>query len=79
MVASNEYQKVVQTVLSWPPEDRASLIQLLLDGMKSHATATAQKLQLSDFVGIARGSGAAPDDAQVKQWIDEHRMEKYGR
>ena len=23
--------------------------------------------------------GPAPDDATVKQWIDEHRMEKYGR
>ena len=21
----------------------------------------------------------APDDATVKQWIDEHRMEKYGQ
>ena len=23
--------------------------------------------------------GPAPDDETVKQWIDEHRMEKYGR
>ena len=23
--------------------------------------------------------GPVPDDATVKQWIDEHRMEKYGR
>ena len=28
--------------------------------------------------GIAGGSGSAPTDEQVRQWIDEHRMTKYG-
>ncbi len=29
-------------------------------------------------LGIAAGDTPPPDDATVKRWIEEHRLEKYG-
>lgn len=79
MVASNEYQQIVQTISKWPIEDRASLIRALIEGMKAPANPSPTKLTMSDLIGIARGDGTPPTDVEVKQWIDDHRMEKYGR
>lgn len=32
----------------------------------------------ADILGIGAGTGSPPDDETVKQWIGEHRAEKYG-
>jgi hypothetical protein len=32
----------------------------------------------TEIRGIATGNGSPPDDETVKQWIHEHRTEKYG-
>jgi hypothetical protein len=31
------------------------------------------------LVGIGAGNGPPPTDEDVRQWLTEHRMEKYGR
>ena len=33
----------------------------------------------AEIAAMFKTDKPAPDDATVKQWIDEHRMEKYGR
>ncbi len=32
----------------------------------------------AEVLGIAAGTGTAPDDEMVQQWIHERRTEKYG-
>ena len=32
----------------------------------------------AEIRGVAAGHGSPPDDETVKQWIQEHRTEKYG-
>ena len=31
------------------------------------------------LIGLGAGSGPPPSDELVRQWIDEHRMERYGQ
>ncbi len=45
------------------------------------ATPPAQKkrgFSAAEVQGLLRTDRPAPNDETVKQWIDEHRMEKYG-
>jgi hypothetical protein len=75
-----EYSSVIKTVSTWPLEDRITLAQDLLGTLKSDvAQRRTSKNTADQALGIAKGSGPAPTDGEVKQWIDEHRMEKYGR
>lgn len=32
----------------------------------------------ADILGIGAGNGSPPDDETLKQWMREHRTEKYG-
>jgi hypothetical protein len=32
----------------------------------------------AEILGIGSGNGSPPDDQTLKQWISEHRTEKYG-
>jgi predicted DNA-binding antitoxin AbrB/MazE fold protein len=34
---------------------------------------------VEQVLGMAAGQGPPPDDETVRRWIDEYRMEKYGR
>jgi len=38
-----------------------------------------RRSSFGDLLGIAKGDGETPDDATVRDWINAHRMEKYGR
>jgi hypothetical protein len=81
---ANDIADVVQKVRSWPAGMRIALARCILETLESAPPAEAP-------AGLPRGPSAAevaalfktdkpaPDDATVKQWIDEHRMETYGR
>jgi hypothetical protein len=34
---------------------------------------------VEELIGLGAGSGTPPTDQQVRQWIEEGRLEKYGR
>ena len=38
-----------------------------------------RKYSVEDVRAILKPKGPPPDDATIKRWIDEHRMEKYGQ
>ncbi len=38
-----------------------------------------RKYSVEEVRAILKPKGPPPDDATIKQWIDEHRMEKYGQ
>jgi hypothetical protein len=75
------------------PDDRASALQAeaqrrgitIEDLVRESAEAVAMKIvapkakrTLERALGIAKTDSPAPDDAQVKRWLEERRMEKYG-
>ena len=33
---------------------------------------------LQEALGLLAKGGPAPSDAEIQQWLDEHRIEKYG-
>ena len=77
---AEDYDLVLKTVSAWPVEQRASLLNALINSLGSAGQGQkGPKPTIDELVGVARGEGPPPTDEQVKQWIDEHRMQKYGR
>ncbi len=58
---------------------RIALVKYVLDTLDvPQAVPVPRGRPVEELIGIGAGASPAPDDAQVKSWIDEHRMEKYG-
>ena len=72
----DNFESVLKEVTAWPPEHRASLAHAIIESLRQDAP--RKKPTVDRIIGIARGDGPPPTDEQVKQWIDEHRMRKYG-
>jgi hypothetical protein len=79
MSRSAEFNEVLKVVSAWPAQQRASLAQVLIDGLINRSSEARSKLALDELVGIARGKNPVPDDLQIEQWIDEARTRKYGQ
>jgi hypothetical protein len=77
MVARNDYQKLLDTVSTWPVEDRITFVREVLDSVRGREPNT-KRPSFEGALGIARGNSPAPSDAEVDHWIHEHRMRKYG-
>ena len=74
----HEIDSILKRVETWPPEDRRALAIELLQRSTTGATLPPRDT-LSQARAIAGSrTGPAPTDEEVKQWIDEHRMAKYG-
>jgi hypothetical protein len=73
-----EIELIINQVKPWPEEDRVALAYLILRDMRKKTRDAAPRRTLERAIGIARGSAPPPDDATVKQWIEQHRQEKYG-
>lgn len=77
--------EIARQILAWT--DTAEVAQLTramkhLSAMSSWIQAMPAAAQSTGSVAGLRGIASMetpPDDATVDQWIDEHRMEKYGR
>jgi len=66
---------------------RVSLARMILETVETPTmpspalTQTAPSRRgkpVESLIGLGAGSGPPPSDELVRQWIDEHRMEKYG-
>ena len=82
-VETQEVTNVWQRVTSWPDQMKWDLASRLLKSIsdRSHGPATAEKRgpPVEEMVGLAATSEPPPDDAQVREWLVERRLEKYGR
>jgi hypothetical protein len=87
MVDAQNLSDVLETVKHWPPDVRVSLARMILEtveppqspGMapeQSEPSRRGKPVEL--LIGLGAGSQPPPSDDLVRQWIDEHRVEKYG-
>ena len=72
-----DYQRVLQQISEWPPEQRASLATEVLATLKPERR-DRRPPTLSRALGLARTNAPVPSDEDVKRWTDEHRDEKFG-
>ncbi len=74
----DSYTSVLHIVRTWPARQRYLLVQDLLKTLEPKA----EPIQAEDTLSLARGLLAtgkpAPTDEEVAQWLEEHRLEKYG-
>ena len=79
---ANELADVMERVNTWPTTLRIALAHRILDSLGAPEASTTRPkkrgLSAAEVQGLLRTDRPAPDDETVKQWIDEHRMEKYG-
>ena len=81
----NELTELLQRVRSWPPSIRIVLARQILETLESPPVPTVPLSNWSkgpsatEIATLFKIDKPAPDDATVEQWIDDYRMEKYGK
>ncbi len=75
-----EFTDILGRITSWPPELRITLARRVLESVETSPSSqvTRRRLSAAEVIARLKMPQPAPDDASVKRWIDEHRMEKYG-
>ena len=79
-----EVAELVRLVRAWPAPMRIVLARQILETLEGGvATPASSKLprgpSSAEIASIFKTDNAVPDDATVKQWIADHRMDKYGK
>jgi hypothetical protein len=78
MIHRADIDAIIAQVGPWPMEERVALAYEILRDMRKQTREPAPRQTLQRALGIARGASAPPDDATVRQWIGEHRLQKHG-
>jgi hypothetical protein len=82
---SSPFSGVLETVKSWPPHLRVSLARAILESVQSGESSTTggkasgRGRPVEELIGLGAGSSPPPSDDVVRQWIGEHREEKFAR
>ncbi len=67
---------ILEAIQGWPLADQ--MAQAILQQASAQLTQTPQRPSWREMAGLAANGQEPPSDEQVAQWLDEHRMEKYG-
>ena len=78
MTARAEIDSIVNQVQGWPPEDRVALAYQILRDLRRQPLSPAPRGTLNEARGSLGTDRPPPTDEDVRQWLDEHRMGKYG-
>jgi hypothetical protein len=74
---------VLHAIEGWPVEDQVALARAILErasvGQVENTAGKASGSTWDALYGIASSRHEPPSDEQVAQWLDEHKMEKYGQ
>ena len=77
-VESTNYKAVIETVRGWPAASRFLLVQDVLKTLALEVgNSRSKRNTLEKALGLLATNQSVPSDAEVQQWLDEHRMEKY--
>jgi hypothetical protein len=74
------YEDIFNTVREWPAAQRFTLVQDVLRTLapEMELQRVPREKTLEKALSLVPLNQPAPTDEEVKQWLDEHRMEKYG-
>jgi hypothetical protein len=76
---ANSYDNVLQMVRQWPPNRRFALVRDVINTLATDVfPSRPRRNTLKKALGLLATSRPAPSDAEIQQWLDERRMEKYG-
>jgi len=75
VLKTDSYETVLKTVRQWPPDRRFALVRDVINTLSPEVVPSRPKRKTLEK---ALGLLAIPSDAEVQQWLDERRMEKYG-
>jgi hypothetical protein len=78
MIHRDDIDAIIARVTPWPMEERVALAYEILRDMRKQTRQPAPRRTLERAIGIARGASAPPDDATVRKWVEEHRLQKHG-
>ncbi len=78
-----DHKDILHAIEAWPVEEQVALARFILErAASSRAETSAETSARSTWDalhGIASSGNEPPSDEQVAQWLDEHKMEKYGQ
>lgn len=78
MIHREEIDTIIAQITPWPVEERVALAYEILRDMRKQTRQPAPRRTLERALGIAGGASMPPDDAMVRQWVEEHRLQKHG-
>ena len=81
--STEKISAVVRQIQTWPISIRIALARRILESTESTVdpeafTGPPHGYSANEVKALLKIDQPAADDATVEQWIDEHRMEKYG-
>jgi len=78
VLEANSYETVLRTVHRWPPTRRFALVQDVINTLSLETIfPRPRRKTLEKALGLLSTDHPAPSDAEIRQWLDERRMEKY--
>ena len=76
---TTNYNTILKIVHSWSPATQLALVQDILKTLSLELlSARSQRNTLEQALGLLATDHPAPTNAEVSQWLAEHRLEKYG-
>jgi len=75
-----EYNQIIDAVRSWPAARRISLMRDILNmlsGVDMNGELSQKRNTLPAALGLI-STASPPSDDQIKSWLNEQRLEKYG-
>lgn len=85
--SSLDHDTVLRAVRQWPRSAQVELAREIMRAVEhereqqpsSASQSAPQQDSWRQLVGFLATDKPAPSDEEVEQWLEEHRMEKYGR
>jgi hypothetical protein len=69
---------ILRLVRTWTDDERLHLVQDVLRLIRINRTTAAHAATFEQARGLLKTDRPPPTDAEVQQWLDERRMERYG-
>lgn len=80
MSNATEHLDILQRISTWPPEQKVSLANEILDSVGGDKRILHPKRDtLARALGLARLDGAPPSDDEVDTMLEELRLERYSK